>query len=338
MAKDESITEEDKLELTRRRLVDEVRESVEKDLRRRYSWLGLLFVVITGSMFTLLVDRALNNATKELTKAEAVQDQASLRLTEAATQAEESAGIVAGAEALLREKAVELDSKFAEAENRLQSVAVSSALVEEVSRAMEAGFAVSESLRQDLSDLSDIVKDLSNQKSATDDVVSLLGGRTDGILMSLAAAESLIYLEKSRARLSKYPVVVFAIPGSSKLIHRLRLEGFTIRPELFLSSGTEIQKSAVQYAAVVVPDEAPVEEIRKVLRVAREECPALAYIVIDTDFIGVSGFAIGQNTAWAIAQTKRLTKEEFDSLLEDHVTSEQFQDRVRSYYKKNLRK
>jgi hypothetical protein len=45
---------EDELELQKRRLIDNVRESVEKELKKRYSWLGIMVLLITSGLYPLL--------------------------------------------------------------------------------------------------------------------------------------------------------------------------------------------------------------------------------------------------------------------------------------------
>lgn len=62
------------LELQQMRLAEDVRESVESSLRRKYSWLGVIAIFLTGGGITLLVNGLLTDATKNIAVAEALME------------------------------------------------------------------------------------------------------------------------------------------------------------------------------------------------------------------------------------------------------------------------
>lgn len=65
--------EDDEFELLSRRLADQVAEKVEKDLKKRYAWLGVVALVFTGSTISLLVDKYMSDTRISLLAAEEVQ-------------------------------------------------------------------------------------------------------------------------------------------------------------------------------------------------------------------------------------------------------------------------
>jgi hypothetical protein len=72
--------EENERELLRRQLTDDVRETVEKELKRRYTWLGLIAIIFTSGVITLIVDNLLKSAHIELHPAKKVQELTAKRL------------------------------------------------------------------------------------------------------------------------------------------------------------------------------------------------------------------------------------------------------------------
>ena len=69
-------TEEDKAELQRRRLVDEVSKSVEETLKRRYTWLAIVVSFILGSGVILATNQLTKSTTDTLTRHQVLLEQA----------------------------------------------------------------------------------------------------------------------------------------------------------------------------------------------------------------------------------------------------------------------
>lgn len=66
---------EDMLELERRRLAEQVTESVEKNLTKRYTWLAIIVSFLIGGGVATIVDKLTENAQKKLLKTELVLEQ-----------------------------------------------------------------------------------------------------------------------------------------------------------------------------------------------------------------------------------------------------------------------
>jgi DNA repair exonuclease SbcCD ATPase subunit len=74
--------ERDLNELAERRVSDAVRTNVEKELVRRYSWIGLIVAALTGGTIALLVNSALLDTRQNLAAAEALQERSVKSLDE----------------------------------------------------------------------------------------------------------------------------------------------------------------------------------------------------------------------------------------------------------------
>ncbi len=75
-------------ELERRRLTDEVRSAVESELKKRYSWIGIVVAVIMSSVITLTVREILLPARVQMGIIEEFQDRAMKQLGKTSLQSE----------------------------------------------------------------------------------------------------------------------------------------------------------------------------------------------------------------------------------------------------------
>ena len=74
--------DENERELERRRLTDEVRSAVESELKKRYSWIGLILAVVMGSLITLLVRQSLAGAEVQLKVTEKLSERVNDQLVD----------------------------------------------------------------------------------------------------------------------------------------------------------------------------------------------------------------------------------------------------------------
>lgn len=76
------MNDENEKELERRRLTDEVRQTVERELKKRYSWIGLILAVVMGSLITLLVRQSLSGAEVQLKVTEKLSERVNDQLVD----------------------------------------------------------------------------------------------------------------------------------------------------------------------------------------------------------------------------------------------------------------
>ena len=76
------MNDEDEKELEQRRLTDEVRQTVERELKKRYSWIGLILAVVMGSLITLLVRQSLAGAEVQLKVTEKLSERVNDQLVD----------------------------------------------------------------------------------------------------------------------------------------------------------------------------------------------------------------------------------------------------------------
>lgn len=75
------LSEEDQIELQRRRLTDDVYKSVEETLKRRYTWLAIVISFVLGGGVVLATNQLTKSATNTLTRHQVLLEQAENALT-----------------------------------------------------------------------------------------------------------------------------------------------------------------------------------------------------------------------------------------------------------------
>ncbi len=85
------MNDKDHFEFEKLKLIKSVRQAVEQDLKRRYSWLGFALAIIVGSLITLTVDRVLKGAQISLAEAQAIQKMATTNLATVALRSDQLA-------------------------------------------------------------------------------------------------------------------------------------------------------------------------------------------------------------------------------------------------------
>lgn len=313
--------DEDQVELIRRRLTDEVREHVEKDLRRRYSWLGLIAVILTSGVVTLIVNQALTDARVKLAAAEEVQKQNSTSLAEAIQEAGELTNRFSSAEKKFQATAEK-------AERRLNEVSEeANALTKTVSDVSTIGFQLSEDVRRDVERLSNIVESLVAEGERSQERTQELEAQLSSVRKSLTTARIGISTATARAELAQFPVRVTDIQGAERLIDFLKNAGFSV--SLFTNTIITIKTAR----GIVIDSDMPADVARELIRISRGVWPFLNYVIF-TDFEPTTGTIIGayvSHNSWLETHARPLTDRDFDRLLSPTDSDEEFIMLVRSF-------
>ena len=144
------MNDKDHFEFEKLKLIKSVRQAVEQDLKRRYSWIGLGLAVIMGSLGTLTVDRILKRTEISLAQSHAIQKMAT-----------ENLGSVS-----LRSK--ELAKQFEQYQGKIADLnEIAASITKQLGRATESNLQYSSELRADISDLSAVVQILAAEHAPT---------------------------------------------------------------------------------------------------------------------------------------------------------------------------
>ena len=194
--------EQDALELQRRRLLEDIRESVEKQLIRRYSWIGVVVAAVAGLLVTLTVRDLLSDARVQLAAARQVQEDTTKRLLDA-TQA--STELSATTEASIKK----FEAVKTSVERRLQEV-ISQATSLRTSLAKESTstLKISADLNTELKRLSKAVGELGARQTASASERKELETQLAAINQSLGQSSIEIEAASQAAELSAYSVRV----------------------------------------------------------------------------------------------------------------------------------
>lgn len=194
--------EQDALELQRRRLLEDIRESVEKQPIRRYSWIGVVVAAVAGLLVTLTVRDLLSDARVQLAAARQVQEDTTKRLLDA-TQA--STKLSATTEASIKK----FEAVKTSVERRLQEV-ISQATSLRTSLAKESTstLKISADLNTELKRLSKAVGELGARQTASASERKELETQLAAINQSLGQSSIEIEAASQAAELSAYSVRV----------------------------------------------------------------------------------------------------------------------------------
>jgi methyl-accepting chemotaxis protein len=128
--------------LYKKQVADELRDGVEKSLKKKYAWLGLLVFVLSGGGITLLVNNILSGAQTNVAVAEALQKRSIKTLDELDKSIK---------------KIDQFTTSIERIEKRAQALENRYSAVENFSK---GSLEVSSSLKQEISNLNKIVRDL----------------------------------------------------------------------------------------------------------------------------------------------------------------------------------
>jgi len=156
--------EKDQIELVTRRLIEDVRENVEKTLRVKYTWLGIILTALTAGGGTLIINSWLDQYKGIVIKGEVATDRAN--------------DVAAKAETAL----ASLEKKQTAFMNQTQdSQDLTKGLMKAIQETNERVEAISEELKTNISDLTSIVEKSSKQEKGniSNDVEKLRTSLTD---------------------------------------------------------------------------------------------------------------------------------------------------------------
>jgi hypothetical protein len=231
----------DQIELIRRRLTDEVRDSVEKELKRRYSWIGIVAIVLTSGGLVLWVKNALFDARVKLESAQEVQKAATLKVSKAAESADQ-----------IQQRVIDVETKATEASNSInRTIRQAAAVRKDLSEISTANLGVSEKLRSDFDALTGVVNTLVATQPQ-------LGKQITELRNSTMSIKADIDMHRTRAELAKYDVVIFPFRSALELSEELRREGFSTRFADFAIMG-ESATATRNHANISFPADMPVE-------------------------------------------------------------------------------
>lgn len=302
------MNDKDQFELIERRLSERVRASVEADLKRRYSWLGLVVLLITSGIITVAVRGALIDARVKLAAAEAIQAQASQRLSTATVAADQLTQKLKDAES-------RFDEKTKEAEGRLFALASrASAVTIEISNVSKGNLEISDSLRTEIVRLSGALKDLTNRYESTTAKASGVLEKVGEIDKALIGSKARIVEAKVRSDLLKYPIEINEIVVNAKALENaIRTKGYSVS----IWTGGNASPDPNTYPTVYFSREIPVDTILPVLREIHQIAPGITHVEArgGTDFI-----FIGSRPK----RSQPLNESDWERLLQDGQTQRAF--------------
>ncbi len=316
---------EDEIELQQRRLVDEVRDHVEKDLKRRYTWIGVIAFFITGGLITLIVRNTLFESKVKLEAAQQVQSLTTKRLEESVT-----------ASTKLTERTENKIRKFErtekQAEERMRALASrASNLGEKLSDASKKNLLLSDELRQELSALTQLVKDVASEQDRSSTRAKEFDKRLAKIDQKLEKSGRKIEKAINQADLGRFNLSVRVLPGGNETANELRAKGYTINlielEDIDLIELEDIKK--VDYSYVLVSQDMPIAVARDVLSVARKYISPLNHLVSSS--FGrtiVVGFVMPPDKQ---KQGKEITSEQFDKLLNESTSQKEFSEKLKLF-------
>ena len=158
----------EKLELERYRLTEQVKDSVEKELKKRYSWYGVVALAIISTFIYLTVRDVLTNVKDEIATARGAQESAAERLVAASIKMDEITMEVAKSKTDFENTRKLALIKIDEAKSSAEKMKVF------VETANKGNIAIANKFQKDLSDVSDIVKKLVAQSDENKEKINLI--------------------------------------------------------------------------------------------------------------------------------------------------------------------
>lgn len=184
--------DEEREELVSRRLTDAVRESVEKELKRRYWWLGVITLVLTSGTVTLIVNAILADARLKLEIAQAVQEFSSDRINKASEAVEKLTERTAKVQSEFEKRATDAEARFTGLADRGKSLA------DELSVSSENSLKAISDLQLQTDSLASILRDLINEPGVSPAKRIALVTEVEKIQRSLGASGERIKEARSK--------------------------------------------------------------------------------------------------------------------------------------------
>lgn len=300
-------------DLYHRKVADEIRDGVENSLRKKYTWLGLLAIFLSGGGILLLVNNVLSGAQTNVAVAEALQKRSLRTLDDIDTSLKKIVKIESDMEQINR-KAAAADQKFSSFEEFSKS-----------------GLGVSETLKQEISKLNQIVAMLARTslpKSAETDAVLSSVQEIDN---ALAGSKRDIDRAAQKIEYSKFPVEVRefkeARQVSAKLIADLKQKGYTAG---YYRRG-EFDERIERTRTIAIGKNVPAEIAIPVVKAAAEAAPFLTYITfaaVDDDSMIIGG----TSQRSVDSGVRPFTRAELAALTNTTQSQNEFHDKIRRLY------
>ena len=258
-------------ELLRLRITEQVTNSVETALRRRYFILGAIAIAVISVMSTILVDWTLDNATDKLEVAEALQRINSERLDRAANLVEEM-------ERTARLDARRIQSRMEREGQKIEELSDNiDALSRRLQKASETNILLSGSLQKDIEDLGNILESVIEiQGKPKEETLGDLPALQEEILSIIArfseSDEEILTAEKEADLLRHHILVRDAFERSKELVRLFETRGFTVSS---IGADDEID----HYNTILLDSNLPVSEAAYIVREAKRLVPSLRYVI-----------------------------------------------------------
>jgi len=321
-------TADDRRELEERRVTEGVQARVERELLRRYSWVGLVVAALTGGTITLLVkasvDDALKSTRMNVAAAEALQARSSKSLDALDTALSRMK--------TLEDKQRELTTQALEAQKTLRELQTMDATLRHDQYLSAADvLKITEKLDERINVLNTDLHGLAQAHGATMNQPAHTAPTTP------SGPSIKIALERATKR--QYPISISRLPRSEQLVAVLTEQGYSasIYDEPGVAKGTIDRPEDDE--AVWIGRDVPYQVAIDTLRTAIQYMPLLQYFYINGDrdrnleatskeiyFGGLTATA----REWG---TRPFTRQEISELLSRSTTQQEFHARIRSGYR-----
>jgi len=305
----------DRQELAERRMTDSVESRIEKNLLKRYSWIGLVVAALTGGTITLLVhssvEETLRGTRTNLAAAEALQ-------------ARSNKSLDALDESLQRLKLFE---------TRLASLSAQAANTEQKYTQLAA---LSDSMRRGQYNLS---TDILKITAELDRKIKALTKEAKPAMVAAAAPvsdQTLITAALVRAAKRQYVVQITPMPSAPNLINALLAQGYSASE---YATGGPLEPESNQ--AIWLGKDVSFVVAIEVIRIGLEHFPSLSFVAVygehpelqSTDVDKV--IYLGGSTERAKRQKLTPFSAEELTLLLNSKTHDEFRAQIRAHYQKS---
>lgn len=316
-------------QLYRSKVGAEITERVEKSLRKKYAWLGVVGLLITSGGITLMVNAILSGAEKNV--AHIVSGAEKNVAVAEALQERSHKTLAAIDESLVKLSRLDvqlekLGDRAKKTELRYDALLESASNLSNFSR---DNLEISQEIRDDVARLTQIVNELSKKGAKADKTLSNLVTRSEEIGNSLKSSSVKIRQTVSRVKLAKYPVALQEFEDIQDYTEALKKElkdlGYSIR--VLPAPGRNIKKNQ----AIAVGKDVPIEIAVPVIRLAKEHLPFLIYLrfgrfLDSTVHIGAS------SAVTASLGVRPFNDSEFKKATDPTQTQKEFHSLIKSLY------
>lgn len=310
----------DQEELLRRRVADEVRDSVRESLKTEFRWLGIIVAFLLGGGTLLTANNLLSASREKLAVAEALQDRSNKTLDR-----------LDGALAKIDRLVSESDS----ISSRQQAISARAGAIEQsIAASQGQAIQISEKLGAQLTALTAQVQEII---AAQTKLAPNAGrDRTGAILLALQRTQEDIQRAAIQADLSQYSVVLSNFQNATQFQRSLTTKGYNVRifaePEVTDLDGN---------STIAIGRKVPPTVAAPLIKQAKEAYPFLRYV----RFVNHPGdnvwpetqIGIGATTKRSIDQGVRpATEAEFAKLSNAALPLAEFQQLIQSLYQPAL--